>query len=156
MALAAFATFLAWGGGARAGEERPGGPPGNGALDTFELSYTHKVLGPATWFSVTKEGKVRYAYTTPTGMFDSGPVVEVDRQWQVPGKEAATLLRGLVADGLLDVEDPVGARGSMHFFRVSSGPWQRSAYPRSMPPAVMKRLRPYLEKAHPEVWKKAP
>jgi hypothetical protein len=156
VAFAVFATLVPSGDGVLAGETGAGKPPDNRALDTFELSYTHEVLGPASWFSVTRQGKVRYTYTTPTGMFNSGPLVQVDKRWQLPEREAVALLRGLVADGLLDVEDPAGARGSMHFFQVTAGDWQRSAYPRSMPAAVMKRLQPYLEKAHPELWKKAP
>jgi hypothetical protein len=140
----------------RAGEgEARGKLPDNRTLDTFEYTYTPKVFGgPVAHFSVTREGKLRYSYSSEPHTNMGGQVVQ--KEWEVPRKEATALLQGLVDDGLLDLEDTRGGKFPNHYFKVSYGRWQLTAHPKELPESMMKRLRPYLEKAHPEFWKKEP
>jgi hypothetical protein len=129
--------------------------PDNRTIDSFEYAFAAAPCGPSANFSVIRSGKVRYTYakhpTMAQGSEDSGIVVQ--KEWEIDAKEAKALLQGIVDDGLLDLEDTLGGKFPNHWFRISYGRWQLVSHPKTMSGPIMKRLRPYLQKAHPELWK---
>jgi hypothetical protein len=128
--------------------------PDNRTLDTFSYSFSPRepwsfesgprpaLFGPGATFSITRKGKVHYTYASAPHTGSGGNTIV--KEWHVPPEEAARLLDGLVADGLLDAESGIKYTG--YSFTVSYGRWQLSAQPSSMPAAVIERLRPCLEK----------
>jgi hypothetical protein len=103
---------------------------------------------------VTKSGKVKYYFHTIS--FGNGTGYEVKKDWEITPKEASGLLRGLVQDGVLELQDAPTGQETDHSFSVSYGRWKLSGTPKAMPRSIMARLQPYLHKAHPDLWKKGP
>jgi hypothetical protein len=136
--------------GAVRAEEKRGRLPDNRTIDTFEYSVAPELFGSATRLVITRKGKVAYSYQSAPHTNSGGEVVT--KSWEIPAREAVALLEGLVADGLLELEDAVGDKFPKHFFEVTYGRWRLSAGPREMPEKVMKRLLPLLRKAHPAQW----
>jgi len=126
--------------------------PDNKTIDTFQCSLGTAALGPVTTFSVTRAGKVHYSYASQPHTGSGGKVVQ--KEWDIPEKEALVLLNGLVEDGLLALEEDAGNKFPRYSFTVTYGRWQLSARPKGFGEPLMKRLQPYLEQADPEQWKK--
>jgi len=130
-------------------------PPGGGpkpVLTSVRYEFAEKIFGPGTALAVTRTGAVTYTRTTrPAG---GAPKVLVDEAWSIPGADAAELLDALIGDGVLDLPDTLGGKFPNHYVEAHAGKWRSSLHPKEMPDAVMKHLRPLLEKADPDIWKK--
>lgn len=136
--------------GAAADDKRP--PlPDNKTIDTFQYTFTPKVLGGSVaTLSIHKDGRVMYSYASAPHTGSGGRTVQ--KEWKLAKRERLALLRGLVDDGLLDLEDTGGGKFPNHYIGVSYGRWVLSIYPKKLPENLLKRLRPLLQKAHPEEW----
>jgi hypothetical protein len=122
------------------------------APDAVTFAFGHP-LGPGGTLTVTSAGKVRYreVLDLPTGR---APRV-VAAEWDVPKAEAAAVLAGLVADGLLDLSARV-RHSRDTAFTVASGRWRLYLHADPVPEKLMDRLRPLLEKADAARWKPKP
>jgi hypothetical protein len=135
--------------------KKPAPPPKDAkpVLTNLRYTFTAKVEGEAVILTVARDGRVSYTRRThPTA--PGGQKNLVSQGWALPKDDAARLLNALVADGLFDLEDTLGQKFPNHGIDAHAGPWRRVSHPKDMPDAVMKHLRPLLEKADPEVWKK--
>src|SRR5205807_1228656 len=110
------------------------------------------MFGASAFFTLNKDGKVHYTYSSGADTDDGGQ--RVNKEWDIPPEEAANFLNGMLQDGLLELPDGTGQGYPNHFFTASYGRWQLSAHPAAMPANIMLRLRPFLESAHPDFWKK--
>lgn len=138
---------------ARAEDKRPL-LPDDKTIDTFHYSFTPRVLGSATTLSVHKDGKVTYSYASAPHTGSGGKTVL--KEWTLAEHDRAALLGGLVEDGLLSHEDTGGGKFPNHYVAVSYGRWGLSMHPKELSEKVLKRVRPLLQKAHPEEWGAAP
>jgi hypothetical protein len=128
--------------------------PDNRTIDTFTYSYSPSVLGSSAVLSIGKDGTVSYSYQSEPGTNSGGHVVGT--KWKIPEKEAKALLDGLVADGVLDLDDTLGGKYPNHTVQATFGRWQMMIHPKKLPEGVGKRLLPLLRKAHPEEYKPSP
>ncbi len=122
-------------------------------LDTFQYTFVTKVMTDSVLLTITRDGKVNYFYQSAPGT-DSGGV-NVGKKWEITKKDAAALLDGLVADGLLKMKDKDGKDLDLGFHRVtvSSGRRELAISPKELPEKVLARLLPLLQEAHPAKWK---
>ena len=149
-------------GTAAPGTATGGALPDNRTIDTFSYSFSPAVIespgakvpifGPAAGLSITREGNVRYNYASEPHTGSGGQTVV--KEWDIPTAEATSVLDGLVADGLLDLEG--GTSGKGHAFTVAYGRWQLTCMPATMPERMIARFRPYLDKGHADLKTKAP
>jgi hypothetical protein len=146
-AVAVGAVLL--GGPASAQEKDPTKGPQN--LDSFRYDFAPTALGSCSTFTVSGRGKVTYTYWSPANTGTRTRLIQ--KEWDVSPREAQDLLRGLLADGLLDLEDVRAGRFPNHYFEVTCDRWELSSHLKELPRPILTRLRPYLHKAHPEVWK---
>jgi hypothetical protein len=124
------------------------------AIDSVTFAIGGEIFPPTGHLTVTAAGKVTYRdqpalYTTSSG----GNVHTAE--WEIPKDEAAKLLAGLVADGLLDLPGRVTHAKDTRF-TVASGKWKMYLAANPVPEKLMARLQPLLEKADPHRWKPRP
>jgi hypothetical protein len=122
-------------------------------LTHLRYSFTEKVEGPEATLTVARDGRVTYSRKTHPAA-PGGVKVLADSGWAIPAADAAKLLDALAADGLFDVETTGGQKFPHHYVQATAGRWKATLFPKEMPDAVMKHLRPLLEKGEPELWKK--
>ena len=118
----------------------------------LDYTFTEKDGAPQIALAITREGNViysRYDHTAP-----EGKRLLVNESWSIKPGEAETLLDALIACGLLGAADTGGGKFPDHFVQIQAGKWRTALHPKELPDAAMKLLRPLLEKADPEVWKK--
>jgi hypothetical protein len=127
---------------------------------TWVYSPDRKGWGDHRHFTltITCEGSVKYTSEVwkEGGMKpDRVPVAE---EWTIPTAEAEKVLAGLVEDGLLEGDKVVGGSAAYprYWWEAKSGRWTASGISNQNLDRIVARLRPYLEKADPEEWKKAP
>ena len=144
------AVVVALPGGAGAADDSRPVLPDNKTIDTFQYSFTPKLLGSTATLSIYKDGKVTYGYASQPHTGSGGKIVKME--WKLSERERAALLSGLVEDGLLDLEDTGGGKFPNHYIAVSYERWQFSMFPKELPEKMLKRVRPLLQKAHPEEW----
>lgn len=134
--------------------QTPGPLPDDKAIDSVTFAVGGEAFPPTGSLTVTAAGKV--TYRDRPGLFatsSGGPVTSAE--WEIPKNEAAKLLAGLVADGLLDLPSRVKRTDDTRF-TVASGPWRMYLTANPVPEKLMTRLRPLLEKADPHRWKLKP
>lgn len=122
-------------------------------LTRFRYSFAEKLEGPEATLVVNRDGRVTYSRKTHPNT-PGGSKVLVDHGWAIPAADAAKLLDALVTDGLFDLTDTLGGKFPSHHIEASAGRWRTTLFPKQMSDAVMKHLRPLLEKGEPELWKK--
>jgi len=148
-AVAALFSLAALTSEIRASDERPAP-----TLDSFEYVFTKGFFFESTVaLTVTKAGKGTYVYT-PRQSYPGADASIVRTNWDMPAKDAAALLNGLVEDGLLELEtfDSV-KHATHHYVHLTSGRWRWRLDAKAMPESIFRRLRPLLVQAHPEEWK---
>ena len=122
------------------------------AVTMFEFTFTtdkgHEVV-----FGLWRNGNVVYTRRPPASTPGGASPVASDFT-PIDSAEAAKLLDALAAAGALDIADATGAAIPKYHVQVFAGRWTIEARPVELPDAVMKHLRPMLEKADPTVWKK--
>jgi hypothetical protein len=123
------------------------------ALTHFRYSFTEKIEGPEATLTVARDGKVTYSRKTHPNS-PGGVKALADTGWAIPAADAAKLLDTLVSDGLFDLADTGGQKLPNHYVQATVGRWKATLFPKEMPDAVMRHLRPLLEKGEPEFWKK--
>ncbi len=141
--------FLFVGAHARAADEKPAP-----ALDTFEYVFTKGFLFESTvTLTVAKGGKATYLYK-PRQSYPGADALIVRKNWEMPAKDVAALLSGLVEDGLLELEtfDSI-KHATYHYVGVTYGRWRLRLDSKAMPEKIFRRLLPVLAQAHPEEWK---
>lgn len=124
--------------------------PDNKTIDTFFIQFQPKVFGGAARLSIYKDGEVTYSYQSEPHTGSGGKTIQ--KEWKIEELERVTLLRGLVDDGLLDLDDTGAVKFPNHYIGVSYGRWQFSMHPKELPEKMRKRLLPLLQHAHPEEW----
>jgi hypothetical protein len=130
--------------------------PDGKTIDTFYYGFgDESSLGPAGRLSVSADGKVTYAHATDPATGSGGRITQAE--WEIPKTEATELFRKLLADGLLTIpERKVHTFPAPHGFTVTSGRWHAGVATDAVPEKILSHLRPYLEKAHPALWKPLP
>jgi hypothetical protein len=124
------------------------------SIDSVTFAIGSEIFPATGQLTVTATGKVTYRdqpglYTTGSG----GPVTSAE--WEIPKADAAKLIAGLVADGLLDLPGRVTHAQDTRFI-VASGKWKMYLHASPVPEKLMARLQPLLEKADPRRWKPRP
>ncbi|HJZ60246.1 MAG TPA: hypothetical protein VKE74_35210 [Gemmataceae bacterium] len=132
----------------------PEAPPPRPAAPIDSLYYSFSDgwagFGPTGSISFTRDGKVRYCHATAPSTGSGGLITQ--KEWEIPKDEVAALFRDLVADGLLELPEG-GAKYPAQSVFVTRGRWQSQMAFDSLPEKYLARLRPYLEHAHPQLWK---
>ncbi len=127
--------------------------PDGKTIDSLSFAFTGEgPFGPTGHLSITAGGQVMYSHATAPATGSGGEITQA--KWEIPKTEAAALLRKLVADGLLTLlESKTKPLPGPFLFTVTSGRWQMSLAAEPVPEKILAHLRPYLEKAHPALWK---
>lgn len=136
-----------------AAAQQPVPLPDEKALDSVTFAIGGEIFPPTGHLTVTSAGKVTYRDQPALFTTSSGGKART-AEWEIPKDEAAKLLDALAADGALDLKDAPPAAAAAYHVQVFSGRWTIETRPAELPDAVMKHLRPLLEKADPAVWKK--
>ena len=149
--LAAILSLAALAADVRAADVRPAP-----TLDTFEYVFTKGFFFESTvTLKVTKDGKATYK-STPRQSYPGADALIVQKNWDMPAKDAAALLNGLVEDGLVDLETFDQFKHPVyHFVMATSGRWHLRLTFNVLPEKLYRRLLPVLALAHPEEWKVA-
>ena len=133
--------------------EPPASPlPDGKTIDMLVFSFSSRgPLGPGGSFRMTATGKVSYSHQTAPATNSGGQVTS--KSWEIPKAEAVAVLAKLLDDGLLDLPEG-SARFAGGSFHVVSGQWHAKVGADPVPEKILAHLRPYLENAHPGLWKK--
>lgn len=118
----------------------------------FEYTLTEKAGAPETSLAIDRAGYV--IYFRHDSSLPRGKQLLVSESWSIGRMEAVTLLESLLAEGLFDEPDTLGAVFPKHVVQMHAGKWRNTLYPKELPARAMKLLAPLLEKADPEIWKK--
>ncbi len=125
--------------------------PEKTAVTSFEFSLTDKE-GREVTFAVWRHGSVGYTRRRPASdPLGAGTVVSELKG--IGQEEAAKILDALAADGALDIAGAGPNVVPPFHVQVFAGKWVIESRPEKLPDAVMKHIRPLLEKADPEFWK---
>ena len=153
-AVAALLSVAALAAIGRAADDKPAPPAPD--LDTFEYVFTKGFFYESTvTLKVTKDGKATYLYK-PRQSYPGADASIVRKNWDMPAKDAAAFLTGMVEDGLLDLETfDQFKHPTHHYLNVTCGLWQHRTDFKVLPEKLYRRLLPVLAQAHPEQWKVA-
>jgi hypothetical protein len=152
--LAVAVAVLSMSGSGRGADDTRPLLPDNKTIDTFQYSFSPKVLGSAATLSIHKDGRVTYSYASQPHTDSGGKTV--NKEWKLAERDRVALFSGLIEDGLLDLEDTGGGKFPNHYVAVTYGRWQLSIHPKELPPKLLERVKPLLQKAHPEEWGAVP
>ncbi len=123
--------------------KNPASVPDGKSIDYF--STTFDSIGKITILSVSRDGAISYLAITST-FIGRADTPNVSKYWNIPAKDAAALLDGLVADGL-DREVLGGdeaTKFAQHKTTLGYGRWYLETK-RSLPAKAIERLIPLLE-----------
>lgn len=122
------------------------------AFQTFGYTLIPKANGRPIALYVTRAGGVQYRRVAAPDA-PNGKYYAVEKDWKLTAKEAEALLDGLIADGLLDLDDAGAAMYPSHTVSAHAGRWAATYAPKGLPEKLMKRLLPLLKEADPDQWK---
>src|SRR5947207_6495034 len=71
-------------------EKSPTTFPDNHSIDAFSYRYAPAMFGASAFFTLNKDGKVHYTYSSGADTDDGGQ--RVNKEWDIPPEEAANFL----------------------------------------------------------------